>query len=41
MPAIHNALAKAIGARIRSLPMSPPKVLAALQESGKRPMAAD
>lgn len=41
MAAIHSALARAIGARIRSLPMSPPKVLAALREAAPRPMAAD
>ncbi len=41
MATIHSALARAIGSRIRSLPMSPPKVLAALQAAGKRPMAAD
>jgi len=40
MATIHNALAHAIGARIRSLPMSPPKVLAALQ-GAKQPLAAD
>src|SRR5262249_46477216 len=41
MAAIPNAIAHAPGARIRSLPMSPPKVLAGMQETGKRPMAAD
>jgi len=33
MPAIHNAIARAIGVRIRSLPMSPPKVVKALHET--------
>ena len=32
LPAIANAIASATGARLRSLPMSPPKVLAALHE---------
>ncbi len=36
---LHNAIARAIGARIRSLPMASYKVLAALQGTGK--MAAD
>jgi CO/xanthine dehydrogenase Mo-binding subunit len=37
---VHNALARAIGARIRTLPMSPSKVYAAL-ESRRPAMAAD
>ncbi len=32
MAAVANAIADAIGRRLRDLPMSPPKVLAALQE---------
>jgi CO/xanthine dehydrogenase Mo-binding subunit len=35
MGAIHNAIHRAIGVRMRSLPMSPPKVVKALQESRK------
>ena len=31
---IHNAIARATGVRLRSLPMSPPKVVKALQEQG-------
>ncbi|HUJ76905.1 MAG TPA: xanthine dehydrogenase family protein molybdopterin-binding subunit [bacterium] len=38
--AVHNAIARAVGVRIRSLPMSPPKVLAAMQANAK-PLAAD
>jgi len=34
LPAIANAIAAATGARLRSLPMSPPKVLAALKARG-------
>lgn len=34
LPAIANAIADATGARLRSLPMSPPKVLAAIQTNG-------
>ena len=31
LPALANAIAAATGARLRSLPMSPPKVLAAIK----------
>jgi CO/xanthine dehydrogenase Mo-binding subunit len=34
LPALANAIAAATGARLRSLPMSPPKVLAALKALG-------
>jgi CO/xanthine dehydrogenase Mo-binding subunit len=34
---LHNAIARALGIRIRALPMSPPNVLAALK--GQHPMA--
>ena len=34
LPALANAIAAATGARLRSLPMSPPKVLAALKARG-------
>jgi isoquinoline 1-oxidoreductase beta subunit len=34
-PAIANAVAMATGARIRSLPLSPPKVLAAIKAKGR------
>jgi len=39
MATLHNAIAHAIGARVRSLPMTPHKVLDALMETAK--MAAD
>ena len=35
LPAIANAVAMATGARIRSLPLSPPKVLAAIKAKGR------
>ena len=35
LPAVANAIAAATGARLRSLPMSPPKVLAALKAQGR------
>ena len=35
LPALANAIAAATGARMRSLPMSPPKVLAALKAKAK------
>ena len=35
MAAIANAIYDAIGVRMTSLPMSPPKVLAALDAAGK------
>ena len=38
MAAIANALEQAIGIRFNSLPMSPPKVLAAI-EAARNPMA--
>jgi CO/xanthine dehydrogenase Mo-binding subunit len=38
---IHNAIARATGVRVRSLPMSPPKVFAALREARAKPIAAD
>jgi CO/xanthine dehydrogenase Mo-binding subunit len=34
LPALANAIAAATGARLRSLPMSPPKVLAAIKSLG-------
>ena len=37
MGAVHNAIHRAIGVRMRSLPMSPPKVVQALHEAGKVP----
>ena len=33
--ALHNAIHRAIGVRMRSLPMSPPKVVQAIGESRK------
>ncbi|MEE8395631.1 MAG: xanthine dehydrogenase family protein molybdopterin-binding subunit, partial [bacterium] len=33
--ALHNAIARATGVRMRSLPMSPPKVVKALREKEK------
>jgi CO/xanthine dehydrogenase Mo-binding subunit len=40
--ALHNAIARAVGVRLRSLPMSPPKVVAALEakHSEAEPLAA-
>ena len=35
LPAMAGAIAAATGARLRSLPMSPPKVLAAMREKGR------
>ncbi|MBI4082695.1 MAG: xanthine dehydrogenase family protein molybdopterin-binding subunit [Candidatus Lambdaproteobacteria bacterium] len=32
---LHNAIARAVGVRLRSLPMSPPKVVQALQEKAR------
>ncbi len=40
MGAVHNAIHRAIGVRMRSLPMSPPKVVQALHEAGKVPQPA-
>jgi CO/xanthine dehydrogenase Mo-binding subunit len=37
---LHNAIARATGARVRELPMSPPRVLAAMQAQAQ-PIAAD
>jgi CO/xanthine dehydrogenase Mo-binding subunit len=37
--AMHNAIARATGVRIRELPMSPPKVLAALQSQAPQRLA--
>jgi len=34
LPALANAIAAATGARLRALPMSPPKVLAAIHAKG-------
>ena len=36
-PAIANAIYDAIGVRIKSLPITPDKILAALREKGERP----
>jgi CO/xanthine dehydrogenase Mo-binding subunit len=33
--ALHNAIARAVGVRLRSLPMSPPKVVAAILQKGQ------
>ncbi|MEE8555679.1 MAG: xanthine dehydrogenase family protein molybdopterin-binding subunit, partial [bacterium] len=35
MGALHNAIHRAVGVRMRSLPMSPPKVAHALKQAGK------
>jgi len=40
MGAIHNAIARAVGVRLRELPMSPPKVQAALAAKSAQPIAA-
>ncbi len=37
---LHNAIARAVGVRMRSLPMSPPKLSAALQAKGLEAIAA-
>jgi nicotinate dehydrogenase subunit B len=36
-PAVVNAVANATGARIRELPLTPDRVLAALRAAGVRP----
>ena len=38
MAAVANAIADATGRRLRDLPMSPPKVLAALDDGQPEPM---
>ena len=40
MGTIHNAIARAIGLRMRSLPMSPPKVLHEILQRGETVEAA-
>ncbi len=40
MGTLHNAIARAIGVRVRSLPMSPPKVLHAILHPGEKAAAA-
>ena len=40
MAAVANAIADAIGVRLRDLPMSPPKVLAALDDASPAPLRA-
>ena len=41
MGTLHNAIARAVGVRVNSLPMSPPKLQAAIQASAsQRPMVA-
>jgi len=41
MAAVRNAVYNAIGIRFNHLPMSPPKVLVALEAADERKMAAD
>jgi 4-hydroxybenzoyl-CoA reductase subunit alpha len=41
IPAIANAIYDAVGVRIDSLPFSPPKVLAAIQERARREQAGE
>jgi CO/xanthine dehydrogenase Mo-binding subunit len=40
MAAVANAIADAVGIRLRDLPMSPPKVLAALDAETPAPLRA-
>jgi len=40
MGAMHNAIARAIGVRVRELPMSPPRVQAALAHQPAKPIPA-
>jgi CO/xanthine dehydrogenase Mo-binding subunit len=41
MAAVANAIADAIGVRLRDLPMSPPRVLEALGRAEQLPQAAE
>jgi len=41
MAAVANAIHAATGARLRDLPMAPPKVLAALDRKESQPLAAE